>query len=90
MREGRTCFLVLEGVDSAVEVYIDGAFLGFSKDSRLPAEFDLSQHCPDAGKEYTLSLKVYRFCDGSYMEDQDHWWLSGIYRGVELKIFEKR
>ena len=57
------------------------------KDSRLPAEFDLTALVTASSAEiqqHVLSLRVYRFCDGSYLEDQDHWWLSGLHRGVYL------
>ena len=56
--------------------------MGYSQDSRLQAEFDITALC--APGEHTLSVRVYRFCDGSYLEDQDQWWLSGIYRDVRL------
>ncbi len=52
--------------------------VGYSQDSRLPAEFDLTPWL-QAGRN-RLCVIVLRWCDGSYMEDQDMWWLSGIYR----------
>jgi beta-galactosidase len=57
-----------------------------SQDSRLPAEFEITDCChhSDPDKENVLSVQVMRWSDGSYLEDQDHWWLSGIHRDVLL------
>ena len=113
-----------------MNVWVDGVYIGFSKDSCLPAEFDITDVLKrskvgegsikeggkeggnDGGKkggkegvkegstksgethgskegimvnqEHTLAVQVMRWCDGSYLEDQDKWWLSGIYREVYL------
>jgi beta-galactosidase len=69
-------------VSSAFYVWVNGKFIGYSEDSMLPAEFDIT----DAVKEKNnrLAVKVYRWSDGSYLEDQDHWRLSGIQRDVYL------
>ena len=117
-----------------MNVWLDGVYIGFSKDSCLPAEFDItdvlkrtetgdgstkegdktgagkegskkdnvgasggshggsqksggshgSKEGISLGKEHTLAVQVMRWCDGSYLEDQDKWWLSGIYREVYL------
>ena len=58
----------------------------FSQDSRLPAEFEITDWCHsfESGKDNILAVQVMRFSDGSYLEDQDHWWLSGIHRDVLL------
>ena len=74
--------VVFEGVDSAFHLWCNEQWVGYSQDSRLPAEFDLSRLII-AGQN-TLSVLVMRHCDGSYMEDQDMWNLSGIYRSVRL------
>lgn len=57
-----------------------------SQDSRLPAEFEITDYCYscDSDKKNVLSVQVFRWSDGSYLEDQDHWWLSGIHRDVLL------
>lgn len=83
---GRRVIAHFGGVDSAFHLWLDGQLIGYSQDSRLPAEFDLTRFLdPSArGESHNLSLVVYRFCDGSYLEDQDHWWLSGIHRPVYL------
>ena len=74
--------LVFDGVDSAFFVWCNGRLVGYSQDSRLPAEFDISREVR-AG-ENDLAVMVLRLCDGSYLEDQDMWNLSGIYRSVYL------
>lgn len=79
---GRETFLVLRGVNSACYVWVNGQKVGYSEDSRLPAEFNVTKYVRPG--ENTLAVEVYRFSDGSYLEDQDFWRLSGIFRDVEL------
>lgn len=78
----RRVVLRFEGVDSAFYVYVNGKPVGFSKGSRLPSEFDVTAFVR-AGAN-TLAVRVMQWSDGSYMEDQDMWWLSGIFRDVYL------
>ncbi|HDS74861.1 MAG TPA: hypothetical protein ENN56_04890, partial [Firmicutes bacterium] len=78
----RRTFLLFEGVDSAFHLWVNGREVGYSQGSRLPAEFDITDYVR-AG-ENTLAVRVYRWSDGSWLEDQDYWWLSGIYRDVVL------
>ncbi len=75
-------FIVFDGVDSAFYLWVNGKKVGYSQDSRTPAEFNLTDYLRDG--ENTLAAEVYRYCDGSYLEDQDFWRLSGIYRNVYL------
>ncbi|KAF5729323.1 beta-galactosidase [Tripterygium wilfordii] len=84
--QGRRIFLHFEAVDSAFFAWINGVPVGYSQDSRLPAEFEISDYCYpcDSKKENVLAVQVFRWSDGSYLEDQDHWWLSGIHRDVHL------
>lgn len=79
---GRRVFITFDGVDSAFHVWLNGAEIGFSKDSRLPAEFDLTPHLRTG--ENLLAVRVYRWSDGTYLENQDMWRLSGIFRNVYL------
>lgn len=79
---GRQIFLVFEGVDSAFYAWINGETVGYSQGSRLPAEFNITPYIRSG--ENTLTVMVYRWSDGSYLEDQDMWRLSGIYRDVYL------
>ena len=74
--------LVFDGVDSAFFVWCNGHLVGYSQDSRLPAEFDISRRVRAGDND--LAVMVLRLCDGSYLEDQDMWNLSGIYRSVYL------
>jgi len=70
------------GVESMFYVHVNGKQVGMSKDSRLPAEFDITSSVR-VGKNL-LAVMVIRWSDGSYLEDQDHWWMAGIYRDVYL------
>lgn len=74
--------ILFHGVESAFYVYLNGSFVGFSKDSRLPAEFDITPMLRPTNN--TLCVVVVRWSDGSYIEDQDHWWMAGIHRSVEM------
>ncbi|EHH0680885.1 beta-galactosidase [Vibrio vulnificus] len=74
--------IIFDGVNSAFHLWCNGTWVGYSQDSRLPAEFDLTSHL--VAGENTLAVMVMRWCDGSYLEDQDMWWLSGIFRDVTL------
>ena len=78
----RRIVLHFEGVDSAFDAWVNGKHVGFSKGSRLPAEFDVTAHVKPGAN--TLAVRVLRWSDGSYLEDQDHWWVSGIFRDVWL------
>jgi len=80
--EGRRIVLRFEGVDSACRVWVNGEAVGFSRGSRLPAEFDVSEHVTPGAN--TLAVRVRKWSAGSYLEDQDTWWLSGIFRDVSL------
>lgn len=74
--------LTFDGVNSAFHLWCNGKWVGYSQDSRLPAEFDVSDYL-QAG-DNTLAVMVLRWSDGSYLEDQDMWWLSGIFRDVTI------
>ncbi|GBG81345.1 hypothetical protein CBR_g32018 [Chara braunii] len=84
--KGEKLFLVFEAVDSAFYVWVNGTFVGYSQDSRLPAEFEISTHCHglETSTPNVVAVQVMRWSDGSYLEDQDHWWLSGLHRDVLL------
>ena len=79
--------LKFHGVDSAFDVWVNGNYVGFSKVSRLPSEFDITEFVKSG--ENDVTVRVYKWSDGTYLEDQDMWWLSGIYRDVELINEEK-
>jgi len=73
-------YLHFEGVKSAFEVYINHKRVGYSQGSMTPAEFDISDLL-QVGENH-IKVEVYRYCDGTYLEDQDMWFLSGIFRDV--------
>jgi beta-galactosidase len=79
---GRHVFVHFAGVDSAFYLWLNGQPVGYSQGSRTPAEFDLTPLLIDG--ENTIAVRVYRFCDGSWLEDQDMWNMSGIFREVFL------
>lgn len=74
--------LRFQGVDSCGTVWLNGELLGHSKGSRLPFEFDVTELVRPRGN--VLAVRVQRWSSGSYLEDQDMWWLPGIFRDVEL------
>lgn len=71
------------GCEGLLYVYLDGSFVGMNKDSRTPAEYEISQWV-QAGGSYELLCVNPRFSDASWVEDQDHWWQAGIHRDVYL------
>ncbi|MGL5102379.1 MAG: beta-galactosidase subunit alpha [Plesiomonas sp.] len=71
-----------DGVETYFEVYINGHYAGFSKGSRLTAEFDISRYVQQG--ENLLSVRVMQWADSTYIEDQDMWWTAGIFRDVYL------
>jgi beta-galactosidase len=79
---GRRTFITFDGVDSAFFIWVNGEKVGYSVNSRNAAEFDLTKFVKP-GKNL-LAVEVYRYCAGSYLEDQDMWRLSGIIRNVTL------
>lgn len=70
------------GVSSAFYCWLNGEYVGYSQGSRLPSEFDLTKHLKPGNNK--LAVQVIRWSDGSYLEDQDHWRMSGIHREVFL------
>lgn len=78
----RQVFLHFDGVDSAFYVWVNGLPVGYSQDSRTPAEFNITRHLRPGRN--VLAAEVYRWSDGSYLECQDFWRLSGIFRNVYL------
>ncbi|MGB2329336.1 MAG: glycoside hydrolase family 2 TIM barrel-domain containing protein [Pseudomonadales bacterium] len=74
--------LVLEGVENCCFVHCNGKVIGFNKDSRLPGEFDLSPHLMPG--DNLIALKVMRYSDTSFIEDQDQWWHAGVHRPIRI------
>ena len=73
-------YLHFEGVKSAMYVWVNGQQVGYSQNSMSPAEFDITGFVKNGTNR--LAVEVYRWSDGSYLEDQDMWRLSGILRQI--------
>ena len=71
-----------DGIESYGELYVNGKFIGMTKGSRLSAEFDVTDALVEG--DNLFAVKVLQYSDGSYIEDQDMWWASGIFRDVYL------
>ncbi len=80
--EGTQQTIVFEGVNSCLMLWVNGRYVGYSKGSRIPAEFDLTEYL-HAGKN-RIAAVVLKWCDGTYLEDQDCFRYSGIFRNVYL------
>jgi len=79
---GRQIFIHFAGVKTAFYLWVNGEFVGYSQGSMCPAEFNLTEYLQPG--ENTLAVEVYRYSDGAYLEDQDMWYMAGIYREVFL------
>jgi beta-galactosidase len=78
----RPVYISFQGVESAFYVWLNGDFVGYSEDTFDPADFDLTPYLKEGSNK--LAVEVYRWCDASWLEDQDFWRLSGIFRDVYL------
>ncbi len=85
--DGREVILHFAGVKSAFYVWVNGQKVGYSEDSMTPAEFDITKYLKQG--DNVLAVEVYRWSDGSYLETQDFWRFSGIYRDVYLYAVPK-
>ncbi len=79
---GRNVYICFGALKSAFYLWINGQFVGYSEDSKTPAEFDITRYLQPGTN--TLAVEAYRFSDGSYLECQDYWRVSGITRDVFL------
>ncbi|OMF23970.1 glycoside hydrolase family 2 TIM barrel-domain containing protein [Paenibacillus sp. FSL H8-0259] len=80
--DGQPVYLSFQGVESAFYVWVNGELAGYCEDTFTPSEFDITAYLvPGVNK---LAVEVYRWCDASWLEDQDFWRLSGIFRDVYL------
>jgi len=79
----RKTLLHFDGVESVFWVYLNGQKVGYAKDTRTSSEFDISSFLQDG--ENQLTVIVVKWSDASFIEDQDHWWMAGIYRDVYLR-----
>ena len=81
--KGERIYLHVGSATSNLMVWVNGKFVGYSEDSKVSAEFDLTKYLTP-GKENLIAMQVMRWCDGSYLEDQDFWRFTGIAREVYL------
>lgn len=86
--EGCQVFLHIGAASSNVGVWVNGEEVGYSEDSKLEACFDITEHLHTG--ENLIALEVFRWCDGTWLEDQDYWRMSGISRGVWLEARPKK
>ena len=85
---GRRIVIHFGGAESVLYVWINGVAVGLSKDTRLPSEFDVTDYVK-AGETNVLSVVCIKWSDATFVEDQDQWWMGGIYRDVFLYSTEK-
>ncbi|MBD3646899.1 MAG: hypothetical protein HUJ31_05475, partial [Pseudomonadales bacterium] len=83
---GKRVVIHAGGVENCFYLYCNGKEVGFSKDCRLPAEFDITEHLHPGTN--VVAMMVLRWSDASYIEDQDQWWHAGIHRDVYLYATE--
>ena len=86
--DGKEIIIHFGAVSSAMNVWVNGEFVGYSEDSKTPAEFNITKYLK--GGENSLAVEIFRWSDASYLEDQDFWRLSGITRDVYLKTRSKQ
>jgi len=86
--ENKDVCLNFEGVDSCFYLFVNGEFIGYSQVSHATSEFDVTSHVHEG--ENTVALLVVKWCDGSYLEDQDMFRASGIFREVYLLMRDKK
>jgi len=80
--QGKRTFISFQGVATAFYVWLNGKFIGYSEDSFTPAEFEVTEYLQDG--ENKLAVEVYKYSSASWLEDQDFWRFSGIFRDVYL------
>lgn len=82
--ENGRVYISFQGVESAYYVYVNGKEVGYSEDTYSPHSFDITDYLTDNGKDNLLAVKVHKFCDGTWFEDQDMIYDGGIFRDVYL------
>ena len=84
---GKEVYLSFQGAESAIYVWVNGEFVGYSEDTFTPSEFLITPYVKE--KNNKLAVEVYKLCSGSWLEDQDFWRFSGIFRDVYLYAVPK-
>ena len=77
-------YLNFQGVESSYYVYVNGKEVGYSEDTYSPHSFDITDYLTENGKDNLLAVEVHKFCDGTWMEDQDMYYDGGIFRDIYL------
>jgi len=85
---GKQICLYIGSATSNVRVWVNGKEVGYSEDSKLEARFDITKYVRTG--ENLIALEIYRWCDGTYLEDQDFWRFGGIARGIYVYTREKK
>ena len=86
--DGRRVIIHFGGAESVLYLWVNGVAVGLSKDTRLPSEFDITDHLK-WGETNVLAVVCIKWSDASYIEDQDQWWMGGLYRDVYLYSTEQ-
>lgn len=86
--KGKKLVLTIGSATSNVRIWVNGKEVGYSEDSKLQADFDITPYV-NYGKDNLIALEIYRWCNGTWLEDQDFWRLSGIARGVWITALPK-
>ncbi|MFA9560461.1 glycoside hydrolase family 2 TIM barrel-domain containing protein [Evansella sp. AB-rgal1] len=81
-QQDQPVYISFQGVESAFYIWVNGELVGYSEDTFTPADFDITPYLTEG--ENKLAVEVYRWCDASWLEDQDFWRMSGIFRDVYL------
>ena len=84
LKHGKKVYICFQGVESAMYLYINGHEVGYTENSFDAHEFDITPFLNEDGKDNLLAVRVHRWCDGSFLEDQDFMRLAGIFRDVYL------
>ncbi|GIO32928.1 MULTISPECIES: glycoside hydrolase family 2 TIM barrel-domain containing protein [Paenibacillus] len=84
---GKDTYVMFEGVNACFYLWINGTYVGYSQGSRVPAEFNIASHVRQGSNK--IAVMVLKWCDGSYLEDQDQWRYTGIFRDVYLLARDK-
>ena len=87
--KGKQIYVHIGSATSNVSLWVNGQYVGYSEDSKLEAEFEITKYVKP-GKENLFAMQIYRWCDGSYLEDQDFFRLSGIGRDCYIYAREKK
>ena len=84
IKDNTDVYITFKGVESAMALWVNGIFVGYSEDTFTPSRFNITSLIEEGNNK--IAVNVYRFSSGSWLEDQDFWRFSGIFRDVELEM----